>query len=156
MSDEIHIARRAFDQICAHFPTLQYQLDANPHHVDLELNFPAQPDLLFDVTLTLQNRDELHLHASLLWVSWFPSSDPAVVGAFVEAVVGLISGEFRIVEHRRGRRTVRAELQHPVDRHFETLTGNSFLSFPWPRKRLEIVQNPRLEIVEVVTGAPKV
>ena len=48
------------------------KLDLHPNHVQLVMDIPAQPGLLFDVNLNLQNRDELHLQASTLWVSWFP------------------------------------------------------------------------------------
>src|SRR5437867_5046898 len=76
---EYEIARRAFEQIRAAFPNLVMELDPTPVHFELSMTIPAQPGLLFDVDLNLQNVDELHLNAADLWVEWFPCADTAVV-----------------------------------------------------------------------------
>ena len=110
--------------------------------MDLAMNIPPQPGLLFDVSLNLQNLDELHLTASALWVEWFPCTKPDRVEQYFEAVSGLLSGRFRILEHWRGKRPVKAELQTPIGTAWKTVTGSSdLLSVPWPRKRFKIVQN---------------
>jgi hypothetical protein len=64
------------------------------------------------------------------------------VNEYFEAVSGLLSGRFRILEHWRGRRPVKARLQAPSQGRWKTVAGWSvLLSIPWPRKSVRIVQN---------------
>jgi hypothetical protein len=105
------------------------------------MRIPAQPGLRFDVELNLQNRDELHVSAGALWVEWFPCTHPAEAEAYFDAVAGLLSGRLRILEHRRGTRAVKAELQRPSGSDWETIATWATLSLPWPRKTFVVVQN---------------
>ena len=107
------------------------------------MEIPAQPGMAFPVDLNLQNLDELHLVASALWVEWFPCTDPKKVEKYFEAVSGVLSGQFRILEHWRGKRAVRAELQRPDAGGWETIANWLDVSvlIPWPRKTFKIVQN---------------
>lgn len=141
-------ALEAFDEIRRRCPRLRCDLDRSPEHVELVMRLPAQAGLLFDVELMLQNDDELHLVASALWVGWFPCTEPEVRESFVDAVCGLLAGRFRILEHHRGSRAVKAELQRPAPDgvgaetgRWETITSNSWMWLPWPPKRLVVVQN---------------
>lgn len=149
MADGTAAALGAFEEIRRAFPQLTCRVDRAPEHVELAMTLPAQAGLLFDVELTLQNEDELHLVASALWVGWFPCTDPAMCGSFVDAVCGLVDGRYRILEHHRGRRAVKAELQRPAEggeaRGWETITSNSWMWLPWPPKRLLVVQNARFD-----------
>jgi hypothetical protein len=119
-------------------------LDLGPEHVDVAMDIPAQPGLLFRVGLNLQNLDELHLNASALWVEWFPCTKPERVEQYFEAVSGLLSGRFRILEYWRGKRPVKAKLQAPRNGRWKTIARWSvLLSIPWPPKRVKVVQNLR-------------
>ena len=111
------------------------------------MDIPAQPGLSFHIHLNLQNLDELHLSASALWVEWFPCTNPKRVEEYFEAVSGLLSGQFRILEHWRGKRAVKANLQCPSHGGWKTIaTWSVLLSIPWPPKSLKVVQNlPTLE-----------
>jgi len=99
------------------------------------MSIPRQPGLLFDVQLNLQNIDELHLNASALWVSWFPCTKPQIVEEYFEAVSGLLSGRFRILEHWRGTRVVRAELQRPSQEGWRTIASRHPITLAWGKKR---------------------
>src|SRR5580765_4235390 len=125
------------------------KLNLHPAHMDLSTHIPAQPGLCFDVNLNLQNLDELHLSASALWVEWFPCTNLEKVAEYCEAVSGLLSGRFRISEHWRGGRVVKAERQRPDEGGWNTIAGWSILlSIPWPQKSFKIVQNlPAVESV---------
>ena len=68
---EYQIALATFGSIRTAFPAFTMNLDLTPEHVDIAMDIPIQAGLLFDVSLNLQNRDELHLNASALWVEWF-------------------------------------------------------------------------------------
>jgi hypothetical protein len=140
---QYEIALSTFEKIRAAFPALAMNFDLHPDHMDLAMDIPAQLGLSFHVDLNLQNLDELHLVASSLWVEWFPCTKPNKVDEYLEAVSGLLSGQFRILEHWRGKRVVRAELQRPDDGGWKTMANWLTLSvlIPWPRKTLKVVQN---------------
>jgi hypothetical protein len=142
-SKEFEIGLTTFEQIRASFPALVMTLHLHPAHVQLAMDIPAQPGLLFQIGLNLQNRDELHLEASALWFEWFPCTKQKKVDEYFEAISGLLSGEFRILEHRRGRRCVRAQLQRPSVDGWKTVASSVNIStlIPWPRKTLKVVQN---------------
>jgi hypothetical protein len=138
---EYDIGLATFERIRDEFPALTTKLDFHPEHVDLAMDMSVQPGLPFDVSLNLQN-DELHLHAGALWIEWFPCTNPSRVEQYVEAVSGLLSGRFRILEHWRGRRPVKAQLQRPYQASWKTIaTWSVLLSIPWPRKTFKVVQN---------------
>jgi|SRR5271165_95872 len=106
------------------------------------MDIPAQPGLSFKIDLNLQNVDEFHLSASALWVEWFPCTNPKKVAQYFEAVSGLRSGRFRVLERWRGRRAVKAELQSSRKDGWESISGCShLLSIPWLQKSFKVVQN---------------
>ena len=139
---EFDIALSTFEKIRVAFPALTMNLDLHPQNVDLEMDIPVQAGLLFRVNLNLQG-DELHLSASRFWVEWFPCTKPEKVDKYFDAVSGLLSGEFRILEHWRGRRPVKAQLQSPRRDGWESLATWADLSaiVPWPKKTFKVVQN---------------
>jgi hypothetical protein len=137
------IGLSVFERIRGSFPTLTMNLDLHPKHVDLAMDIPAQPGLAFRVHLNLQNMDELHLSASALWVEWFPCTKPPKAEKYFEAVSGLLSGEFRILEHWRGKRSVKAQLQRPNRGGWKDVATSLNMSavVPWPPKSFKVVQN---------------
>jgi hypothetical protein len=143
---EFEIAVSAFEKIKGRFPFLSMNLDLHHAHVDVAMDIPAQPCLSFEVHLDLQNIDELHLVASAFWCEWFPCTNPKKVERYIEAVSGLLSGEFRILEHWRGRRPVKAQLQRPVGTGWKKVAtwGDVSALVPWPKKTLKVVQNSPL------------
>jgi hypothetical protein len=109
--------------------------------VDVSMDIPKQDGLDFDVNLNLQNHDELHLSAGKLWVSWFPCTDPERVASYRDSVHGLLSGTYRIVEHYRGTRPVKAQLQRPDGEGWKTISTSSMLfALPWGRSK-RVIQN---------------
>ena len=139
---QYEIAISTFGRLRATFPSLAMNLDLHPLHVDLAMDIPVQPGLAFPIDLNLQNLDELHLSASALWFEWFPCTNPKRVDKYFEAVSGLLSGEFRILEHWRGKRAVKAKLKRPSHGGWKTIaTWSVLLSILWPAKSLKIVQN---------------
>lgn len=139
---EYNIALSTFERVRAMFPGLVMNLDLHPLRVELAMDIPTQPGLLFNVHLNLQNGDELHLNAPGFWVEWFPCTKPERVEKYYEAVSGLLSGRFRILQRCRGTRVVKASLQCPTRGRWKTITGCWHLwSFPWPPKTFKVVQN---------------
>ena len=123
---------RLFQEIQAAFPRLTMKLERDHPHVDFNMDIPRQAGLQFDVNLNLQNIDELHLSAGHFWLEWFPCTDEGIVNAFREAVCGVLSGEFRVLEHYRGKRAVKAELQRPSGEGWKTIGTWSTWSLPLP------------------------
>jgi hypothetical protein len=142
-SREFEIASATFERIRAGFPSLTMNLDLHPAHVELAMDIPVQPGLSFKVWLDFQNGDELTLSASRFWYEWFPCTDQKIVDKYLEAVCGLLSGQFRILEHWRGGRVVKAQLQSTRDDKWKSIATSTNISgiVPWPSKKLRIVQN---------------
>jgi hypothetical protein len=140
---EFEIAYATFEKIRTAFPTLAMNLDLHPAHVELAMEIPLQPGLSFKLWLDFQNGDELTLSASHFWYEWFPCTNQKKVDEYIEAVLGLLSGRFRIREHWRGQRVVKAQLQSPKDEKWKSVATSTNISalIPWPPKKLRIVQN---------------
>lgn len=129
---EREIALLVFREIESAFPNLKITLDLEHPHVEMMLHIPKQEGLVFDVSLNVQNRDELHLNAGSFWQEWFPCTDEAIGKRFIEAVTGLLAGDNRIVEHYRGKKAVKAQLQRPKGADWETIATWSCLHLPIP------------------------
>ena len=111
--------------------------------VDIKMDIPEQKGLKFKICLYLDNRDELHINAGdHFWLEWFPCTKPERVEQFTDAVIGLISGRYRILEHYRGKRAVKAELQAPNGDDWKTIGTWSTIDIPIPwKKEYKIVTN---------------
>ena len=139
---EHQIAVATFQRIAAAFPLLKSVIDEAPNDsTEVTMHIPTQAGLNFDVHLNLQNSDELHLQAGALWVEWFPCTREDKAQAFFDSVVGLLSGRYRIIESRRGKRPVSALLQRPEPQGWTTVHSWSTLSLPWPPKSSIVLQN---------------
>lgn len=129
MSEERELARTAFDEIRRAFPDLRMEESRSPDG-EPELRIPAQAGLAFELHSYLHG-DALSLCAGSFWGEWFPCHDPKTVEQYREAVVGLLTGRFRVVEvHRRGR-LLRSLLQRPKGSSWKTISWTSF-GFPLP------------------------
>jgi hypothetical protein len=144
-NEQYGIALSTFERIRAAFPGLAMNLDLPPEHVDLAMEIAAQPGLPFHIHLNLQNLDELHLSASAVWVEWFPCTNPKQVERYLEAVSGLLSSQFRILEYWRDSRAVKVKLQRPKNGRWKTVACWSVLiSIPWPPRTRKVVRNTPL------------
>lgn len=128
--------------IRARFPTLRTELIAEHPHVGTMLEIPEQEGLIFSVSINLQNCDELHLNAGSFWCEWYPCRKSEVCGRFAEAVCGLLSGEYRIVEYWRSGVALKANLERPVENSWLRVASWSRLHIPvsWG-VRTKILQN---------------
>lgn len=117
-SRQIELGRFAqvAEAIRGRFPQLTMVVGDACEHVEAQASLAVQPGLEFEVSINLQNQDELHLNAGkVLWVSWFPCGDQAVFEGFVTAVVGVLSGEYRIVESFVLSQSLGARLEQPIE-----------------------------------------
>ncbi len=136
------IAMEVFQEIRSAFPNLRADLQQDDPHVDLDMDIPPQPGLEFRLNLNLQG-DELHLSVNgVFWVEWFPCTKPEVARAYAEAVKGLLSGQFRIVEFLQGGRPVKTILQRPTGEGWAVVARWSELHLPLPWGRTQrVLQN---------------
>ncbi len=132
--DILRIAEQAFEEIAARFPHLHTVRDEEAE-VELIIRLPVQPGLRQQVSLYLANNDELNMVVDHFWLEWFPCTDPTKVEAYIEAVSGYLSGRYRILEHYRGKKCVKAELQAPSATGWETISTSSTIRIPIPWKK---------------------
>ena len=140
------LERKRFDEtvdiVRLRFPTLHLAIDHDDPHVDARLEIPRQPGLDFDVSINLQNLDELHINAGALWVEWFPCGDQQVFNQFIEATTGLLSGSHRIVEYHGAGAPAKAELQRPTGSGRQKIAVWSNLRTLLPFRRMpHVLQN---------------
>lgn len=118
--DTLRIAKGAIAEIQRRFPSLRIVEDQGVP-VELSFSVPVQAGVKHKVWLGLQSNDELSFGVGSFQVEWFPCTDPARVKEFVEAVAGYLSGNYRILEYRRGAKCVKAQLQAPEGTTWKTL-----------------------------------
>jgi hypothetical protein len=140
--DYVQIAKGAFREVQSRFPGLQLIEDPSAP-VELNVVIPIQPGIVYPINLNLQNRSELHFSVRHFWLEWFPCSNEDRVSEFIDAVSGFLSGRYRILEHYRGPRCVKAELQREEpEGQWSTFGTCSRLSLPLPwRKRYRVLIN---------------
>ena len=137
--DTEQIAEAAFAEIAARFPGLQVIRETDAP-VEISLTLPVQPGLAHKVWLCLQNDDELHFSVEHFWLEWFPCTDPSRVRDYVDAVCGYLSGQYRILEHYRGKKCVMAALQAPDGAGWKTIGtwGTPWWPIPWKKTFKEV------------------
>ena len=130
--------KRVYTRIRDAFPNLQMDFYTDHPEVDLGLDIHKQKGMNFEVNLNLQG-DELHLCAGHFWLEWFPCTDGDIVEKYTEAVMGLLSGEFRVLEHYRGTKAVKAELQRPERERWLTIGSWGTWGLNFGRKTTQIL-----------------
>ncbi|MEM7617714.1 MAG: hypothetical protein AAF195_04980 [Pseudomonadota bacterium] len=96
--DNSKMAAGIFKEICE-FSSLKYNLDTEHHDVEVICDIPKQHGLNFEISLSLQNLDELHIYTDGFWLEWFPCTDNGIVNSYKEAVKGLINSNARIIKY---------------------------------------------------------
>jgi hypothetical protein len=137
----LEIAKRTFSDIQGRFPHLHSSVqEGGP--VELSVTLPIQPGLKYQVNLNLQS-DELHLSVSNFDLEWFPCTKPDRVDDFIASVSGFLSGDYRIVEHYRSSKCLKAELQAPKDNGWKTIGvwATPGILLPWLKTNPVIVRN---------------
>jgi len=111
------------ERIKHEFSALSLEINLDDPNVDWSINIPKQSGLTFDLHLNRQG-DELHLSVGGFWLEWFPLEQSQVVNYYTDAVIGLISGKYRILEYVRRGRSIGGKLQAPDGDSWKTI-GNS-------------------------------
>jgi hypothetical protein len=142
MTQACEIAERVFEEIRAAHGALVMNLERDLGVVELELTIEAQAGLNFDVTLNLVG-DELQLGAGEFWATWFPCTSNDVVRQYRDAVDGLLSGRYRILEYRRWGSLAKAYLQRPNGSQWQNVAARYYRCwlFTWWCTDVRALQN---------------
>lgn len=136
------IAEDSFKNIQDFFPNLSMTWDYNDKNVHLSMDILKQNGLDFDINVNLQNNDELHISTSYIWCQLFSAESPDVVETFLNAVKGLISGEYRIQQFIKDNKVYKSLLQRPENDQWVTVYRHHHkISFPWTSLEENIIQN---------------
>ena len=133
---EIERFEQTIDIVREQFPDLEIRIVRDHPHVEAVAEMPRQSGLDFDVHINLQNCDEMHLCVSNFWGEWFPCGDERIFEQYMDALTGVLSGEYRIVEKSVFGEHAIARLQRPkAVGSWETAYTSSTLSvlIPWFR-----------------------
>jgi hypothetical protein len=123
------IARRVFSEIAKRFPNLN-MVENRGEPVEISITMPVQPGLSHEVWLCLQNRDELGFSVGHFYHEWFPCTKSDRVEKYLDAVTGFLSGKYRIVEHYKGAKCYRAQLQKPEGDRWRTAASWATIWIP--------------------------
>lgn len=142
-TDTEAIARNVFAEISKRFPSLQ-MVENHGEPVEISITMPAQPGLSHKVWLCLQNYDELGFSTGHFYIEFFPCTKPDRVEKYMDAVIGFLSGSYRILEHHRGTKCYWAQLQKPEGDRWRTVANWATLWIPfWLRKTTKELRNLR-------------
>tara|TARA_R110000782_G_scaffold58236_7_gene121863 strand:- start:1104 stop:1541 length:438 start_codon:yes stop_codon:yes gene_type:complete len=142
-AESIEIGYATIARVLRQFPSLRAIEDSDVP-VEISFTLPVQNGLQHKVWLALQNNDELTFGVNHFQCEWFPCTESSRAEEFVDAVAGWLSGRHRILEHYRGSRCVKAELQARDEDEWKTLATWSLLWIPFPfRKTFEVLTNNR-------------
>ena len=123
------IARGVFAEIAKRFPKLN-MVENRDDPVEISITMPVQPGLSHKIWLCLQNGDELGFSAGHFYNEWFPCTKSDRVEKYLDAVTGFLSGKYRIVEHYRGTKCYRAQLQKPEGDRWHTIASWATIWIP--------------------------
>ena len=110
--------------------------------MEITITMPIQPGLSHKVWLCLQNGDELGFSVGHFYIELFPCTKPDRVEKYMEAVIGFLSGRYRILEHHRGTKCYWDQLQKPEGDRWRTVANWATLWIPfWLRKTTKELRN---------------
>ena len=131
------IARAVFMEIAKRFPSLQ-MVENHDDPVEISITMPIQAGVSHEVWLCLQNQDELGFRVGRFYCEWFPCTKPEKAERYLDAVTGFLSGEYRILEHYRGKTCYRAKLQKPEGDRWCTIANWATIWIPlWRNKTVK-------------------
>ena len=138
------VALDIFNRIQNEFPNLSMELDSDPSvPVDLLFTINKQDGLEFDISLNLQNFDEIHLSTCHIDCSFFPITKENVSETIINSVKGIISGNYRVVQikNKKGK-TIKSLLQRSEgDKWITTYRSFENFRFPWTRVEHKVYRN---------------
>lgn len=138
------VAVEAFQNIRDAFPNLIVDLNTqtNDSDVELEMNIELQEGLDFGIYLNFQNKDQLHMWSNIMCFEYFPANEPEIVKKFTDAVIGIISGNYRVLQKVRNSIPYTAYLQNQEDEIWITIyTHHRKFKLPWLNFDENIIQN---------------
>lgn len=109
-------------------------------NVDLLMRMPRQPGLSFELTLGLQNIDELNIGFEKFWSYFFPFDHTRQIVS--DALDALATGECRLAIHKQMGGVFKRVLEQRVDGQWITIyTAHSFPKIPFVSKKVLYLYN---------------
>ena len=138
------IAEKKFKEIQGHFPELTMTMNYEDENVHLTMNIPKQNGIDFEININLQNEDELHLSTDYIWCQFFSADSEELVRKFYDSVVGLIDGEYRILQFVKNDKVYKVFLQKPNGDNWITIyKGYERIKMPWTIVKQNVIQNKK-------------
>lgn len=138
------IAEKKFKEIQNHFPDLTMIIYYDYENFDLSMDIPIQNGVDFEINLNLQNEDELHISTEYIWCQFFSADSEDLVEKFYESAIGLIKGDYRILQFVKNDTVYKTFLQKPKGEDWETIyTGYERIRMPWIKVTENIIQNKK-------------
>jgi len=138
------IAEKKFKEIQNDFPNLTMIMDYDNENLDLSIDIPKQNGIDFEINLNLQNEDELHISTDYIWCQFFSADSEELVKKFYESAIGLINGEYRILQFVRNDKVYKSFLQKPNGNNWETIyRGYERIRMPWTTVKENVIQNKK-------------
>ena len=133
-----------FKELKNGFLNLTMIMDQDNENLDLSMNIPKQIGIDFEINLNLQNEDELHISTDYIWCQFFSADSEDLVNKFYESVIGIINGEYRILQFVRNDKVYKTFLQKPNGNNWETVySGYERMRMPWTKVKENIIQNKK-------------
>jgi len=104
-------------------PGLNLQINERDANVDWSIDIPRQDGVLWACHLNRQG-DALHFSVGSFSLAWFPIDRQEIREAYCDAVIGFLSGRYRVIESIRWGHGVGGELQVPDGPAWKTV-GNA-------------------------------
>jgi hypothetical protein len=143
------------------FPNFEMKLDLEPTRAEgedqaLKLEIPKQKNLKFEVSIYVWTNSEedwryfLYLSVNQIGFAWSPFDengfvDMEVVHRVKDVVVGLLKGDYRVVETHRGVFCIEAEIQRSKNETWEALASSGPFGLVFlrslPVTNIRILQN---------------
>lgn len=133
-ADTEGIARDVFAEIAKRFPSLK-MVENRGEPVEISITMPVQAGLSHKIWLCPQNQDELGFRVGRFYCEWFPCTKPEKAEKYLDAVTGFLSGEYRILEHYRGKTCYKANLQKSAGDGWQTIATWATIWIPLSFKK---------------------
>ncbi|SHH06935.1 hypothetical protein SAMN05443549_1155 [Flavobacterium fluvii] len=119
-------------------------MDYDNENLDLSMDIPKQNGIDFEINLNLQNEDELNISTDYIWCQFFSADSEELVNKFYESVIGLINGEYRILQFVKNDKVYKSFLQKPNGNNWETIyRGYERIRIPWTTVKENVIQNKK-------------
>jgi len=111
----------------------------NQPNIELLMRVPQQPGLSFELTLGLQNQDELNIGFANFWSYFFPYESKQQIVS--DALDALATGDCRLAIHTQFGRVVKRVLERRSNAHWQSIYTASMVRIPFLGTKTSYLRN---------------